>query len=79
MERAEGQLDFMVSQLEQARIAEDKKFRSFVVLDPPAASERPYFPRRGIFTLAGLGLGFLISMFYVVKKLGAEVEQQDGA
>lgn len=79
LERAEGQLDFMVSQLEQARIAEDKKFRSFVVLDPPAASERPYFPRRGIFTLAGLGLGFLISMFYVVKKLGAEVEQQDGA
>ncbi|MCH8274625.1 MAG: hypothetical protein IH851_07535 [Armatimonadetes bacterium] len=73
LERAERQLDLMVSQLALAQIAEEKRYKAFVIVDPPYAPERPYFPRRGLFTAAGLGAGFFLGMFLYIRRLSHEL------
>ncbi|MCW5945765.1 MAG: hypothetical protein KIT74_01900 [Fimbriimonadales bacterium] len=70
LERAESQLDLAVSQLAMARIAEQKRYKPFVILDPVFASDRPAFPKRGLFTAGGIGLGLLIGLFFYIRALG---------
>ncbi len=70
LERAEAQLDLASSQLAMARIAEEKRYKPFVVLDPVFASDRPVFPRRGLFTAGGIGLGLFIGLFFYIRTLG---------
>lgn len=76
LNRAELQLDQAITQLATARLAESKTYAPFVVLDPVYVPEKPVFPRKGIFTLSGLALGFFLGMFLYVRRLGKEVEEE---
>ncbi len=50
------------SQWVLARLALEKSYRPFELLDEPYVADVPYFPRRGVFTASAAGAGLLLAL-----------------
>lgn len=59
---AEGALSVVQTQWVLTRLALEKEYQPFQTLDEAYASSVPYFPKRGVFTAAGAGLGLLLAL-----------------
>ncbi len=77
LRREEAQLDAALTDLTQARLAEDKAYVPFVVLDEPYASEEPSFPLPGVFAAVGLFLGLIVSVWNYTRSLEREIVQEE--
>jgi uncharacterized protein involved in exopolysaccharide biosynthesis len=59
-----------------ARLAVEKSYEPFELLDEPYVSDVPYFPRRGVFTASAAGAGLLLAILIhlmAVSRREAEV------
>jgi uncharacterized protein involved in exopolysaccharide biosynthesis len=79
LERAESALTSLYADLTQARLAREKVYLPFVVLDPPYAPTKPSFPLPGVFASAGLLLGLLVGIWIYTKSLQPAASQQESA
>ncbi|MEM4408742.1 MAG: hypothetical protein QXI19_08365, partial [Candidatus Caldarchaeum sp.] len=79
LERAESRLDMVVREYYQAKIAQTKQYKPFVVVDAPYASRVPVFPRRGIFALCGLGVGVMVGLFLFLRRLSEQLPEDRSA
>lgn len=77
LRREEAQLDAALNDLTQARLAEEKAYVPFVVLDEPYASEEPSFPLPGVFAAVGLLVGIAISVWNYTRALEHEIAQEE--
>ncbi len=77
LERAEATLDALYADLTQAKLAREKVYVPFVVLDPPYAPTEPSFPLPGIFAGAGLLLGLLVGMWLYTQSLRPQQEESE--
>lgn len=79
LERAESRLDMVTKEYYQAKIAQTKQYKPFVIVDAPYASRVPVFPRKGVFALCGLGIGGVIGFFLYLRRLGEHLPEDKGA
>ncbi|MEW5883466.1 MAG: hypothetical protein AB1725_04480 [Armatimonadota bacterium] len=77
LRREEAQLDAALTDLTQARLAEEKAYVPFVVLDEPYASEEPSFPLPGVFAAVGVLLGLIVSVWNYTRSLEREIVQEE--
>ncbi len=59
---AERALGVVQTQWMLTRLAVEKEYQPFQLLDAAYASAVPYFPKRGVFTAAGAGFGLLLAL-----------------
>ncbi|HEY4163402.1 MAG TPA: Wzz/FepE/Etk N-terminal domain-containing protein [Dongiaceae bacterium] len=67
-----AELQNLRANLEQARMADDMdeaKVSSISVIDAPRLESKPVFPKKTVFALGGLGLGFALSMMIILVSL----------
>ncbi|MER3413591.1 MAG: hypothetical protein C4341_05010 [Armatimonadota bacterium] len=77
LKREEAQLDAMLADLTQARLAEEKAYEPFLVLDEAYASEEPSFPLPGVFAAVGLFIGLIVSVWNYTRALEREITQAE--
>lgn len=77
LERAESRLDMVTKEYYQAKVAQTKQYKPFVIVDAPYAPRIPVFPRRGIFALCGLGVGFVVGFFVYLRRLSSQLPEGD--
>lgn len=77
LKREEALLDTALTDLTQARLAEEKAYVPFLVLDEPYASEEPSFPLPGVFAAVGLLLGLIFSVWIYTRTLEREISQKE--
>lgn len=77
LRREEAQLDTALNDLTQARLAEQKAYVPFVVLDEPYAPEEPSFPLPGVFAAVGLFLGLIVAVWNYTRSLEREIAQPE--
>jgi uncharacterized protein involved in exopolysaccharide biosynthesis len=77
LRREEAQLDAVLTDLTQARLAEEKAYVPFVVLDEPYAAEEPSFPLPGVFAAVGLFLGLIVTAWNYTRSLEREIVQTE--
>lgn len=75
---AEDQLKIAETQYSTVKLAEQRKYKPFVILDEPYASAYHVFPRRGIFTLGGMAFGLFLGMFFYVRRMSMDLSDSSG-